>query len=125
MKSNWLFDGGRLFFLQQTATASLMLDPLPAGSLGMVQISGPVARPVSFLRLLPKYRCGNSFLRVTDTLEFCALANAEICSILIEPNIIATWDQWVSHNVAPGPEAGRPSAIEGSRGGEQFMCVAP
>ena len=121
--TEYVENGGRLFFLYQTATASLTPDPLPADSFGMVQILGPVAHPASFLRPLPKYRCGN--LRVTNTLEFCALANAETCSTFIEPNITVTWDQWVSHNVAPGPETDQPSAIKGSWGDGHFVYSAP
>ena len=112
--AEYVESGGRLLFTYQTATAGLSPDPLPTDSFGMVQILGPGIHPASFLRPLSKYRCGNDYLRVTDTIAFCALTSTETYATLVEPNITVTWDQWISHNVAPGIDTDQPAVIHGA-----------
>ena len=123
--SEYVKQGGHLLFTHQTATASPTPDHLPTDSFGMVQILKADNHPASFLRPSGKYSCGNEYLRVTDTCAFRALADAETCATFVEPNITVTWDQWVSHNVAPGTDTGQPAVIHGIWGKGQFIYAAP
>jgi len=123
--SAYVKHGGHLLFTHQTATASPTQDHLPTDSFGMVQILEADNHPASFLRPFGKYPCGNEYLRVTDTFAFRALVDAETCATFVEPNITVTWDQWVSHNVAPGTDTGRPAVIHGTWGKGQFIYAAP
>ena len=122
---DWVKQGGRLLFTHLTATASLTPTPLSDECFGLIQVENMVDAPASFLRPDQAHDCGNTHLRVTDTLAFQSLVPARTIATFVAPNIAVNWDQWVSHNVAPGPESDQPSVIHGEWGAGRFIYCAP
>jgi hypothetical protein len=122
---DYVQQGGRLLFTHLTATAGLLLPSLAYASFGLVQIGTTMQHPASFLRPDRNHACGNTHLRVTDTLAFEAVHPARTIATHVPPNIDVTWDQWVSHNVAPGQESDHPSVVLGEAGAGQYIYCAP
>jgi hypothetical protein len=117
--------GGALLFTHETATADLAGRPLPQPGFGLVRIAGPLPHAASFLKPVSAVPLGSTHLRVTETLAFQPAHGAEVRATHVAPNIDVTREQWVSHNVAPGQDTGRPAVVSGALGRGRYVYCAP
>ena len=116
--------GGNLVFSHRTATANLADASPPLPGFGLVDIEAVLDYPASFIRPMPGWTGAESYLRVEEALIFRSPGELEVCALHTPPNIEVTWDQWVSHNVAPGPVSDAPAVVRGKKGEGRFIYIA-
>ncbi len=105
--TNYVREGGHLIFTHQTSLPNL------------VRIEQPVVHPASFIR--PNIELESTYLRVNETVWFQPQTQFETRAIHVEPNIAVTFEQWISHNVAPGEITQRPAIVTGTFGTGKYI----
>jgi hypothetical protein len=119
----YVSEGGALLFTHSTATLDFHGEPLAQPSFGYVSIVRQGPYSVSFIK--PSTPASDTLLRVRETVEFNHGADVQFEATVTPPALDVTPDQWITHNVMPGPDGESPAAVTGSFGRGHYIYIAP
>ncbi len=117
-------DGGTLVFTYRCAEMDEKAAPLDEPCFGVVRPGSDTTNQVSFVKPPAAYNLPGTYLRVTTMLNLEAAPGLSVLATVTDPALRVSDTEWVTHNVIPGEEGGRPAIVSGRFGKGSFLYFA-
>jgi hypothetical protein len=117
-------DGGTLVFTYRCAEIDDKTAPLDEPCFGLIRPGPDSTNQVSFVKPPAAYNLPGTYLRVTTMLNLEPAPGLSVLATVTDPALRVTETEWVTHNVIPGEESGRPAIVSGRSGKGGFLYFA-